>query len=98
MRDTPPAVEAMYRELLMRRSPAERVRMAVSMHDAARAIIRAGIPDDCWETEVDLRLEVFRRFYRQDFSPEEMDRIVEGLRHHPRNRESTTAEAPPLEE
>jgi hypothetical protein len=86
MRDTPPAVDAMYRELLMSRTPAERVRMAASMHEAAKAIIRAGIPDDCWETEADLRIEVFRRFYRQDFSPEEMARIVEGLRKHPRNQ------------
>lgn len=86
MRDTPPDVDAMYRDLLMSRTPAERVRMAASMHEAARAIIRAGIPDDCWETEADLRIEVFRRFYRQDFSPEEMARIVEGLRKHPRNQ------------
>jgi hypothetical protein len=86
MRDTPPDVDAMYRDLLLSRTPAERVRMAASMHEAARAIIRAGIPDDCWETEADLRIEVFRRFYRQDFSPEEMARIVEGLRKHPRNQ------------
>ena len=86
MRDTPPAVDAMYRELLMSRTPAERVRMAASMHEAAKDIIRAGIPDDCWRTEADLRIEVFRRFYRQDFSPEEMARIVEGLRKHPRNQ------------
>jgi glutamine synthetase type III len=87
MNDTPPAVDAMYRELLMRKSPAERVRMAASMHDAAKAILRAGIPADCRHNEVDLRIEVFRRFYRQDFSSEEMDRIVEGLRAHPRNRQ-----------
>jgi hypothetical protein len=86
MRDTPPAVDAMYRALLMSRTPGERVRMAASMHEAAKAIIRAGIPDDCWETEADLRIEVFRRFYRQDFSPDEMARIVEGLRKHPRNQ------------
>lgn len=86
MRDTPPAIDAMYRGLLMSRTPGERVRMAASMHDAAKAIIRAGIPDECWETASDLRIEIFRRFYRQDFSHEEMDRIVEGLRNHPRNR------------
>lgn len=86
MRDTPPAVDAMYREILMSRTPADRVRMAASMYDAAKAIIRAGIPAECWETEADLRLEVFRRMYRQDFSPEEMKRIVEALRNHPRHR------------
>jgi hypothetical protein len=86
MRDTPPAIAAMYRELLMSRAPDERVRMAASMHDAAKAIIRAGIPDECWKTASDLRIEIFRRFYRQDFSHEEMDRIVEGLRKHPQNQ------------
>jgi len=83
MKDTPEAVEKMYHDLLMSRTPADRVRMACSMHATARAIIRAGIPDDAWDTEKDLRLEVFRRFYREDFTPEEMDRIVEGLRSFP---------------
>ncbi|MBK7190392.1 MAG: hypothetical protein IPH86_17415 [bacterium] len=35
MNDTPPAVDAMYRELLMKKSAAERLCMAASMHDAA---------------------------------------------------------------
>ena len=83
MKDTPEAVEKMYHDLLMSRTPAERVRMACSMHATARAIIRAGIPDDAWETEKDLRIEVFKRFYREDFTPEEMDCIVEGLRSFP---------------
>ena len=83
MKDTPEAVEKMYHDMLMSRTPAERVRMACSMHATARAIIRAGIPDDAWETEKDLRIEVFKRFYREDFTPEEMDRIVEGLRRFP---------------
>ena len=87
MNDTPPAVDAMYRELLMKKSASERLCMAASMHDAAKAIVRAGIPADCRGTEVDLRIELFRRFYRQDFSSEEMTRIVEGLRNHPRNRQ-----------
>ena len=87
MKDTPAEVQKMYHDLLMSRTPAERVQMVCSMHETARAIIRAGIPDDAWETEKDLRLEVFRRFYREDFTPEEMDRIVEGLRRFPRERE-----------
>ena len=80
MKDTPTAVQKMYHDLLMSRTPAQRVHMACSMHATARAIIRAGIPDDAWDTEMDLRIEVFKRFYREDFTPEEMDRIVEGLR------------------
>lgn len=64
MRDTPPAVDAMYRELLMSGTPADRVRMAAGMFDAARAIIRAGIPDDCWDTEADLRIEGLRNHPR----------------------------------
>ena len=79
-KDTPAAVQKMSHDLLMRRTPAERVRMACSMQATARAIIRAGIPDDAWDTEKDLRIEVFKRFYREDFTPAEMDRIVEGLR------------------
>jgi hypothetical protein len=80
MRDTPPAVQERYEKLLMGRSAAERVRMACSMHDTAKAIVRAGIPDDAWETQDNLKIEVFRRFYRLDFSEEEMGRILDGMR------------------
>jgi hypothetical protein len=86
MNDTPALVDQLYRDLLLSRSPSERVRMACSMHAAARDLIRAGIPDDAWQTPEDLRLEVFRRFYHEDFTPEEMDRIVAGLRRHERMR------------
>lgn len=84
MRDTPDDVARIYHDLLMSRSPAERVRMACSMHDTAKAIIRAGIPDDAWQTEAELKIETIRRFYREDFSAEEMERIVVGLRSHPK--------------
>jgi len=80
MKDTPASVEKMYHDQLMNRSGAERVLMACSMYTSAKAIIRACIPDDALETEEDLRIEVFKRFYREDFTVGEMDRIVEGLR------------------
>jgi hypothetical protein len=82
VKDTPAEVEKIYHDLLMGRSVTERVRMACSMHATAKAIIRAGIPDNAWETEADLRIEVFRRFYHEDFTEQEMDRIVVGLRSH----------------
>ena len=40
MKDMPEAVEKMYHDLLMSRTPAERVHMACSMHAIARADIR----------------------------------------------------------
>jgi len=86
MKDPTPSVESLYHDMLMSRSPAERVRMACSMNASARAIIRAGIPDDSWETEIDLRIEIFRRFYRADFTEAEMEPIVAKIRAHAEKR------------
>lgn len=77
MSDTPPHVEKMYRELLMSRSPYERLKMACSMFDTARNLLAAGIrhrhPDI---DEIDLRTEVFRCLYRRDFSEEQLNKII----------------------
>jgi hypothetical protein len=80
--DTPPEVEALYRDLIMSLTPGERVAMACRMFDMARDLALAGIRSELGEdaTEQDLRVALFRRFYGADLAPAELERIVNDLR------------------
>ncbi len=64
MTDTTPEVEKIFREMLMARSSEERIRMACSMFETARAIILASLPPGLSETQVKRRL--FERLYAED--------------------------------
>lgn len=44
MNDTPPDVDELYRRMLLRRSPVERLCMACRMFSSARILARAGMP------------------------------------------------------
>jgi hypothetical protein len=81
MRDTPPDVVRRVRDLYQQRTADERVRMACSMFDAAKALAEAGIraarPDI---SEVDLRIRLFDRFYGQDVGAVDRAAIIERIR------------------
>jgi hypothetical protein len=77
MTDTPPDVAALHRRLLMERSGEERLKMAVSMNQTARALVWASIPKDLPETE--RRVQFFLRLYGSDFSPERRDEIIAAI-------------------
>lgn len=79
MRDTFPEVEKVYRDMLMRRSGEERVRMGADMFEASREIVLASLKA---ESPDDLRVRLFVRFYGADFEPAELARIVEAIRRH----------------
>jgi hypothetical protein len=80
MTDTSPPLDRLYRQLLMQRSGAERMKMAGSMFATARAFavasLRAGEPS---LSAAALRRELFLRFYGGDFGPEARERIVAWL-------------------
>jgi hypothetical protein len=61
MNDTPPEVEVLFREMMMARSPQERMRMAASMFETARALALSSLPPDA--SEWDKRRHLMRRFY-----------------------------------
>jgi len=44
MDDTPPGIAAMVRQMLLARSPAERLEMGSRMFDVARTIVLASLP------------------------------------------------------
>jgi hypothetical protein len=61
VKDTSPAIEAMIDERYRRMTPDERVRIAASMYDTARAIVLSSLPQGLSRRE--RRLAFARRFY-----------------------------------
>ena len=80
MKDTPPAIERKFRQMLMERSGAERLKMGCSMHATAQALVRASILQaDPAASPAALRKELFLRFYGQDFDAATRKKILQAL-------------------
>lgn len=81
MKDTPPESSARYRELLMRRSGAERLEMGCRMFDTARAFMRASLGDPSGaDRSSAMTVQLFLRTYGADFDPSTRERIAAWLR------------------
>jgi hypothetical protein len=79
--DTPPDVARRVRDLSQRRSPGERVLMACSMFDMAKALAEAGIrATSPGISEIDVRIRLFDRFYGRDFGPADRTAILDRIR------------------
>lgn len=75
--DTPPEVQRQFVALLMQKSGQERLNMGFEMFDLARRLVIAGIQTaypNCDERT--LRTQIFLRFYGQDFSPQQREKIL----------------------
>ncbi len=81
MRDTPPAVDAKYRAMLLERSGEERLKMAGSMYATARALVIASVLEaDPSASPAALRQALFLRFYGHEFDESTRTRILAHLR------------------
>jgi hypothetical protein len=79
--DTPTDVDKAFTALLMQRSPSDRAMMAFEMFDMARALMTADIrAHHPGISDVELRVKIFERTYRSDFSDIERARIVAHIR------------------
>ena len=63
MNDTPPDVDELYRRMLLRRSPEERLRMACRMFSSGRALARGGMPA---ASGAQIRRQMLLRLYAED--------------------------------
>lgn len=80
MNDTTPEIEKRMAAMMAARSPAQRLQMASDMFDAGRELLRAGLKNmNPSLTEEQLRGQIFLRLYGEDFSPEEIRRIVASI-------------------
>jgi len=77
VRDTSPEIEKQFIAMMMERSGQERLKMGFSMFNLARkqalASISRNIP---MASEEEIRKELFSRFYAEDFSPEDQEKIL----------------------
>ena len=81
MTDTPPHIEQLYREMLMRRSGVERLRMGAAMFETAKRLVRASLGDpEGRDNSPHMRAKLFLRIYGQDFDAASRERIIERLR------------------
>ena len=85
MKDTPPEIEARYRDMLMQRSGEERLKMGCAMRETARALVEASILEqDPQATPEAVRKGLFLRFYGHEFDVESWEKIltaIESTRH-----------------
>ena len=77
MKDTPAAIERKFRQMLLKRSGAERLKMGCSMHATARALVIASIPE---KDAVTVNRALFLRFYGNEFEPKRRKKILRALR------------------
>lgn len=87
MKDTSPEMDARFREMMMARTPAERLEMATGMFTTAKALVRAGLEREGIPlTPENVREHTFLRLYRRDFTLEQKAKIVKHLREKARER------------
>jgi hypothetical protein len=80
MKDTSENMGKKYRDMLLKRSRADRLKMGFSMLAAARALVRAtALEADPSVSASELRKLLFLRFYGQDFEPAARKRIPSAL-------------------
>ena len=77
MKDTNILVESCFLEMMMERSGQERMKMGFSMFDMARRQVIASIKERNPNAGMnDIKKELFLRFYAQEFSPKEREKIL----------------------
>jgi len=71
--DTPPDVDELYRRMLLRRAPVERLCMACRMFSSARALARAGMPAT---SGAQIRRRMFLRLYAADMPDDRLRELA----------------------
>lgn len=77
MEDTSPETQKMIKELWLLKSDSEKIHITVEMFELFRTFVRSGILNEKPDiSKKELEKEVFKRFYKNDFSESEMRKIV----------------------
>ena len=72
-------VEAVYRKMMAEKTGEERILMGFSMFDFSSRILLSSIKKNIPPSEQ--KKEIFLRLYRDDFSEEQQEKILERLSH-----------------
>ena len=82
MNDTPAKIEKRYKEMLMYKTPLERLKMASRMYDSGKKLVIAGILKKKPRLDLSrLREELFLRMYGCDFTAADRERIIKKIPH-----------------
>ncbi len=77
MSDTPTQIQQRYKEMLMSRTPTERLRMVSRMYDTGRKLVISGIQNRKQQLNgSQLRGQLFLRMYRSDFTAADRKKII----------------------
>ena len=80
MKDTSEEFEIIFRNIIMKRSPEERLLMGSSMFDTAKQIVRSSIMEQYPKIlPKEMKERIFLRFYGMEFSEIDKKKIVKGL-------------------
>ena len=80
MDDTPTKIKQRYNEMLLSKSPLERLRMASRMYDSVKKLAISGIQKEKRYLDPSrLRGELFLRIYGNDFSATDRERIIKKM-------------------
>jgi hypothetical protein len=80
MDDTPTKVKKIYNDMLLSKSPLERLRMASRMYDSVKKLALSGIQKEKPHLDPSrLRGELFLRIYGNDFSATDRERIIKKM-------------------
>jgi hypothetical protein len=80
MHDTSTKIKQIYNEMLLSKSPLERLRMASRMYDSVKRLAISGLLRERKPLDPSrLRGELFLRIYGNDFSVTDRERIMEKI-------------------
>jgi len=80
MDDTQATIEQRYKEMLLSRSPLERLKMASRMYDSGRKLVISGILKGRQHLDTPrLRAQLFLRMYGSDFTAADRERIIKKI-------------------
>lgn len=79
MEDTSEKMKEIYREMLMRFSGEERLKMGSSMFTSARRLMFARLKTEITDP-IELQVQLFRQTYQSDFSEEQLDKTSKHIK------------------
>jgi len=83
MKDTSEQISILFRNMIMKRDPAERLMMGCSMFDSAKTIVKSAILNQNSKiTPKVLKKEIFLRFYGTDLDEIEKKKVISALWGH----------------
>lgn len=81
MKDTAPEILEHYERMLLKKSGVERLMMGFSMPETARQLMKAAILErNPGISRLELKKEIFLRFFGNDFSPPLLQKILNHLK------------------